>query len=150
ERIHSAAIAALLLVFPTIDSTRLWSTASMTSLALAFYLLGALVAVHALRRPGAHPWRMHAGAVALYALSVLTYEATAGLVVFSFLLYCCVAPWRTALRRSAVDVGVLVVLLLVFTRRNSHDVQSLHTQLEHVKLMVEQGLTVFAQAVVPF
>jgi hypothetical protein len=150
ERIHSAAIAALVLVFPTTDSTRLWATASMTSVAISFYLLGATVALRSLREGCRRPWLVHAGGVVLYALSVATYEATAGLVLFSFFLYCCVTNWRRALGRSAVDVAVLAAMLLIFTSRNTHPVQNFHTQVLHAKTMLTQGLTVLAQAAVPF
>jgi hypothetical protein len=150
ERIHSAAIAALVLIFPTTDSTRLWATASMTSLAISFYLLGATVALHGIGGTCRRPRLVHAGAVALYALSVGTYEATAGLVLFSFFLYWCATNWRRALSRSAVDAAVLAAMLLTFTPRNSHPVQSFHTQVLHAKTMLTQGLTVLSQAAVPF
>src|SRR4051812_21841981 len=110
ERLHSWLIAALVLVFPTTDSTRLWATASMTSLAISLYLLGAVLAVRALRNPPRRLWPVHLASVALYVLSVATYEATAGLVVFSFLLYRCVTSWRLALRRTAVDVAALLAV----------------------------------------
>jgi hypothetical protein len=49
-----------------------------------------------------------------------------------------------------VDVAALLAVLLIFTRRNAHTVQSFHNELDHVWLIVKQGATVLAQATVPF
>ena len=82
QRIHAGAIPALTLLVPWSSSGRLWATASVNNIAICFFLIGLVVALRALRRPGKDGRGMHAVAVFLYVISVLTYElaATAALV----------------------------------------------------------------------
>lgn len=51
----------------------LWATASVNNVAICFFLIG-LVALRALRRSGNGGRGLHALAVLLYVISVLTYE----------------------------------------------------------------------------
>ena len=99
-RLYAGLAAALLLAFPWADSTRMWATASFDTLAVALYLLGAVLAVRGLRAP---PGRRRLGLVVsslvLYLLASWTYEVVVAAVLASVGLYLAVAPPREALRR---------------------------------------------------
>src|SRR4051812_49626295 len=88
--------AALLLLFPWTDSTRMWNTAAFDTLAVTFYLLGLVLAIHALRRRSRV---LTAGSLALYLAACWTYEVMAIGVLASVAVYLLVAPRREALRR---------------------------------------------------
>jgi hypothetical protein len=149
ERGHSVAIAALVLLLPATDSTRLWAASSISNLAIALYLLGTAVALRGLATTGRRSAALHAAAVALYLLSVMSYEIAAGAVLFSALLYGIKSSPRRALSRWAVDV-VATGLLLVFVTSNSwNKAQPLETQLDHARLIIRQAATVFALSAIP-
>ena len=74
ERIHAAAMALLLLVFPAADATRFWLAASVSLVSLSLLLGGLLLALKGLRERGRRAVVLHAAAVACYALSLLAYE----------------------------------------------------------------------------
>lgn len=108
ERVHSFAIAALAILFPYADAPRLWATGIQASLAMIAFLLGLTVALHGLRVTGRRGAAVHAGAVALYVLSVLTYQLTLGLILASGLVYLLRGARRAALVRWAADVIVVL------------------------------------------
>jgi hypothetical protein len=77
-RLHAWLIAALALLVPASDATRLWADASPALLSVCLYCSGLLLALRAFR--GAGPGRRlptHAASLILYALSITTYETTA-------------------------------------------------------------------------
>jgi hypothetical protein len=104
----AAAAASLFIVLPCIDATRLWMTATPIQIAGSLYLLGVLAALHGLRQM-AQTRRLlwHASAVALYVMSILTYEMVAGLVVVTFLLYATVTTRRAVGKRLIADLAGL-------------------------------------------
>jgi hypothetical protein len=85
--VPALVVAALALLFPWSDSTRLWSTASLNQLATLFYLLGLLVALAGLERRRRGAILCHVAALVLYAVGMLVYEAVAGLVLLSGAFY---------------------------------------------------------------
>ncbi len=147
------AIAGLALVFPWADSTRLWPIGGLNQLALLLWLGGALVALRGLRSggPGGAAW--HAGALALYALALLTYEAVGGLVIATGALYVLTrrGPARRALARWGTD-AVLAVALLVWARHESGQVRQLSSTdqvLDDVPTFARQSLELAGQTLVP-
>jgi hypothetical protein len=85
------AAAALLLVFPSSDSTRWWTTGSQINLFIGMYLFAMVIAVAGRRRFGAAPSLpavlTQLAASALAVAAVAGYEIVAPAVLLSFLLY---------------------------------------------------------------
>jgi hypothetical protein len=136
---EAAVPAALLLVFPWTDSTRLWATASFDTLAVTLYLLGAVLAVRRKAIPS----------LVLYLVACLTYEVVTVAVLFSVALYLCVMPRRDALRRWALDCAVVVVALTVVVTGTSREPESLSTQIDHAGTLASQAFSLLARALVP-
>jgi hypothetical protein len=138
--------AALLLVFPWCDSTRMWNTASFDTLAVTFFLLGMVLAIRALRerRRG-----LHVASLALYLAAAWTYEIVAIGVLAAGAVYLLVAPRREALRRSAFDAGVVVVALVLVAIGTTRTPLSLGEQVKHAGTIAEQSFSVLARALVP-
>jgi hypothetical protein len=149
-RLDSAVPAALLLAFPWADSTRMWATASFDTLAVALYLLGATLAVRGLHAPpGPRRVLIVAASLALYLLASWTYEVVTIAVLASVALYLAVAPRRDALRRFALDAGVVAVALAVVISGTSRVPQPLSTQVDHAGTIVSQAFSLLARALVP-
>jgi hypothetical protein len=121
ERMHSAAIAALVLIFPASDATRLWSAASIVNVGISLYLAGTLVALRALRHGGRRGVLVHAAAECLYVLSLLTYEVAAVAILLSILVYRRRAEWRRAAPRWLADVVATAVTLAIFTSNTFYE-----------------------------
>jgi hypothetical protein len=98
----AGAAAAMLVVIPVVDATRLWMAAFPSGVAIVFWLLGVHVALTGLGRSRAIAW--HAGAVALYVAAMLTAELTVPLVGLSPVLYALAAGPRRALPRAPADL----------------------------------------------
>ena len=147
RRLESAVPAALLLAFPWADSTRMWATASFDTLAVALYLIGLALAVRALRDP---PGRVRTVcSLVLYLVASWTYEVVTGAVLGSVALYLLVAPRRAALRRWALDAGVVAVALVVVVSGTSRTPESLSTQVDHAGTLLSQAFSLLARALVP-
>jgi hypothetical protein len=150
ERVHAAAVAALVLIFPASDANRLWAAASIALPGITLYLVGTVIALHGLGKPGRRVLAWHAAAVTLYVLSVMTYEIAAGAILVSLLLYRWRAGWSAALSRWLVDVAVVGTVLLLVTSGSWNEPQPLETVLRHARTMADQSVSVLARAVVPF
>jgi hypothetical protein len=103
-RFDAVAIAALVLVCPLADSTRLWVSASLASANIGLYLIGLLCAIRGLRAMDTRSqvsW--HAAAATFYLASVLFAESTAALIVATGLLYWAMRGIRAAAARTLVD-----------------------------------------------
>jgi hypothetical protein len=148
--VSAAAIATLVLIFPKSDVTRLWSTASVVSLSVTLFLAGVLVALRGLATDGRRSWLIHAGAVTLYAASVLTYEITAGPILVSVLLYRCVTGWARAARRWLLDLAVIVPILLLVTSNNGRGKLTFADEFRHARRIGNEGLSILASAALPF
>jgi hypothetical protein len=114
--LHAGIIAALTLIFPAADSMRLWAIMGDGSWALALLVLGAVLTLRSFDARGRRAWLLRAGALALYALSLLTYEIGIIALGASMLLYRCCAPWRKAALAWAQDVVVAVLVYMLATR----------------------------------
>jgi hypothetical protein len=124
ERVHSFAIAALVLLFPFADAPRLWGTGIQATLAVIVFLAGLTLAIIGLRSEGRRGVALHVAAVLLYILSVLTYQLTFGLVLASGLVYVAMAPGRRALVLWAIDAGVVVLAARIAASVGNRAVES--------------------------
>jgi hypothetical protein len=151
ERVHAAAVAALVLVFPAADSVRLWAGAAAGQLTVTFLLLGLSLAVLGFRATGRRALWLHGGSLALYLSSILLHESTLVGIGAAVLLYRLVAPWRPALTRWLVDVGSAGVLVLLLTARSSAwPRQDLAGQLDHAFAIYDQALVLLTSIALPF
>jgi hypothetical protein len=145
--VHAWMIAALVLIYPWFDSTRLWATASMASLAIAFALAGIWMSLIGLER---RSWRWHAGAIALYLLSGLTYELTLPLIGAAGLLYVACAGWRAARWRWAADLVTVMAIAawnVSTTRRTT--AFGLDASFTHARQIAREGLTLLGRTALP-
>ena len=150
ETVHAAAVAVLALLFPYADSTRLWSTSSVVQVSISLYLLGVWVALSGLRAQGRRSVKLHAGAVALFALSLCTYEITAAAIALTGLVYLTQAPWRRVIGRWGVDVGLVLASTIFIVSTTQNESMSLSDQIHHARLIAREGLSVIAVAAQPF
>jgi hypothetical protein len=150
ERPYAGSIAALVLVFPWSDSTRLWATASINNVAVTLCLLGAVVGMLGLRARGRRARRLTAGSVALYVASVLTYSVAAVFALMSLLAYMRVVPFREALRRWRIDVVAVFAAMVFVGLLTTKGVQTLSGQAHHLETMLRQTGTLLAMALAPF
>ena len=144
--IHALLAAALTVVFPWSDSTRLWATADQVTLAIAFAGAGLLIALLGLRR---HSARWHVLSAVLYLLSILTYEITLPLIVTAGVVYYFQAGWRRARWRwfSDICVGALGGIWVgVHTTRTTAGVAG---DIEHLKQIVSGGAYILGRAGLP-
>lgn len=114
--------AAIFVVLPCIDATRLWATATPIQIAGSLYLLGVSAAIHGLgqrSRPRRIAW--HAGAVLLFVLAILSYELVVGLVLVTFLLYATTASGRATGKRLVADWAGAAAALAYIVPRASED-----------------------------
>jgi hypothetical protein len=138
--------AALLLVFPWADSTRMWNTASFDTLAVTLYLLGLLAALHALRR-GSRV--LTVVSAALYLAACWTYEVLAVGVLASVAVYLLVAPRRAVLRRFALDAALTAVALGLVASGTTRTPLGAGDQLAHAGTLASQSFGLLARALVP-
>jgi hypothetical protein len=109
----AAAAAALLIVFPGSDSTRLWPNASIGEYVVSLVLIGILIVLTALRRDTRWPQLiLHAVAALLSVVAMLTYEIAVPLVALSGLIYWAAHRNRRALWRGAVDLGIAAAFVI--------------------------------------
>lgn len=144
--IHALAIAALTLLYPWFDSTRLWVTATQLSLSISFFLLGLWIALAGLSRDS---WRWHAGAVSLYLLSILTYEITLPLVAAIGLLYVLRVGWTKARTRWAIDFGVAIAAGIWVSLHTERTASGLSGAISHLGKIITNGGTLFGRSLLP-
>jgi hypothetical protein len=138
--------AALLLIFPWCDSTRMWNTASFDTIAVTFFLLGLVLAVKGLR---SRSRALTAASLLLYLLAAWTYEIVAVAVLAAVAVYLLVAPRRQALRRFALDAAVVGVALAVVAAGTTRTPLPLGEQVKHAVTIAGQSFSVLARALVP-
>lgn len=150
--LHAWLLGALALLFPWADSSRLWTTASINSLSVCFFLLALVVALRGFDHRGRRGTLMHAGADLLYLLSVLTYEVTAAAALLAGFLYLRRAPRRRALRSWAADVVVVLAGLVysLLTTSSARSVATISQRIADLPEFVRDSLLLFASALQPF
>ena len=139
--------ALLLLLFPWTDSTRMWNTASLDTLAVTFYLLGLVAAIHGLRT--GRRW-LTAASIALYLAAAWTYEIVAVAVLLSAAVYLLVAPRRAALRRGALDVTVAALAIGLVAVGTTRDPIPVGDAVDHAITLAEQSFSLLSRALLPF
>lgn len=117
ERLHAFMVAALVLVFPASDSTRLWAVGGEAEASILLYLAGTFFALRALRSSGRAGFVLHACAVGLYLMSVMLYEIAAAAVVLGLLLYRVRTSWRNAVIPWAAAVVSVAIALADYGRQ---------------------------------
>lgn len=152
----AAAIVLLFMAFPFADAAWLWYAANYSFLAIALAASGAALAVTGLRHRGRTAAFYHGGAMLLFACSVLTYQVAAGLICLSVLLYLPLTARCRAVTLWVLDVGAVVVaaalprLITGSSGAIADPIIPFHEQVDHAKLMVDQGLTLMTAAIIPF
>jgi hypothetical protein len=150
--LHAGAIAILALLFPWSDSIRLWATGSVITVSVCFFLVALTLALRGFDRIGRGAIAMHMAAVLFYALSVLTYEATAAAALLAGLLYRGRGSPATVAGRWIADViGVLAALGYSYSATaSSRHVGSPLERIEDVGRFTKEALLLLASAVQPF
>src|SRR3954447_14595196 len=141
-RAYATAAAALALVFPWSDSTRLWATASLNLVAVTLVLGAGAIALRG-------PRSRVVLTACMCAAGVLTYEAVAGLVLLLPLLYRVRMPWRAALARwrfEALAAAAAAIWVALATTKPEH---AGGTALEHAASIARQGAELVGRALVP-
>jgi len=144
--IHAWLIAALTIVFPWSDATRFWVTGDQVNLSIAIMGLGLLLALAGLKR---NSWRFHAGAGALYLVSILAYEVTLPLIACMGFLYWRRAGWREARFRWLADLAVVVVAGSWVGSHTKRTTAGFGYDLEHLGEIVVQGGAILGRAGMP-
>lgn len=144
--VHAGLIAALAIVFPWSDSTRLWATADQITLAITLAMAGVLMALAGLKR---HSWAWHACAVGLYVLSILTYEVTLPLIVCGGVLYCTQVGWPAARIRWLIDIVAAAAAAIWVGTHTVRTGFGLADNLEHLKQMTLDAGTILGRSGLP-
>jgi hypothetical protein len=144
--IHAWLIAALTIVYPWSDSTRLWSTASLLTLAIGFAFSGLWLALQGIHR---RSWPMHVCAAVLYLMSIWTYEITLPLIAVAGGLYTIVVGWRAARMRWLFDVVVVIVGGLWVGLNTKQESFGFSADLRHLKEIIVSGGTILGRSLLP-
>lgn len=145
-RIHAWAIAALTIVYPWSDSTRLWPTADQVSLSVMFALAGLWIALAGL---SGRTWRWHCFAGILYLLSILTYEVTLPLIAVAGGIYVARVGWRAARVRWGIDLVAVIAGGLWVGTHTVRTKSSLSGDLDHLQEIVKTGGTIAGRTLLP-
>lgn len=102
----AAATAALFIVFPGSDATRLWPTGDNLAWALLLWVVGALAGLSALERRGRRAVPLHALSIVFLLGSMLTYDGMIPVVAMTGGLYLASLQDRRALMLAIVDLVI--------------------------------------------
>jgi hypothetical protein len=109
----AALTAALFVLFPAADSTRLWAAASYGEYVIVLELAGVLLALRALRlEMGRLRWVLHGLSLLLMVVAMATYEIVLPLVALNGLVYWAAYRNRSAIRRGLTDLGIALAFAL--------------------------------------
>ena len=149
---HATVIACLALLFPWSDSVRLWPSASVNTIAVAFFFLGVVVALRSFDFEGWRQWALGLLGTCLYLASVLTYEVAGLAACLVGALYLRRAPRGLALRRWALDVAVVLAALAwsAHATRGVRHVASPSQVLSDVPAFLRQGTSLLAASLLAF
>jgi len=147
------AAAAILLVFPASDSTRLWSTGSQINLFIGLYLVAMTIAIGGRRRFGPAPslpavlTQVVASAIAVVAVG--GYEIVAPAVLLSFVLYRWAGGRGGTLWRWLLDAVPTVLLLVLYTRKFGESASGVGKLLDNAHLVLDGAVSVLAYSLYP-
>lgn len=102
----AALVSALLIVFPSSDSTRLWPTGAIGQYVIVLELTGVLLALAALdlrRSRRAAAIALHLAAAVLFLVAMASYEIAVPLVALNGIVYYAARRDRAALARGVTD-----------------------------------------------
>ena len=145
--IHAWIIAALTVVYPWSDSTRMWPTGGLCTLSIFFLLAGLFVALSGLRRGNL---RWHLGAAVLYLLSILTYELTLPVIACLGFLYWLLRDWKTAKARWIFDLGAVLIGGVWVGTQTPRTSSGLSGDFHHLRMIISAGETILGLSGVPF
>jgi hypothetical protein len=149
--LHAGVIAALVLLYPFSDSTRLWAMAGYNQILVLLWVAGLAVALRGLRERGRRAAAFHAGALALYLAAILMYELAAGLVSISVVFYLFRGTWRQALVRWGPDLAVAAGgLLYVKAQALPRVVVPFDAGVDHAGRIADQAVTLLATSALPY
>jgi hypothetical protein len=147
--LDATAIALLALLFPWASGVRLWPTGSLNNLAVLLLFAGLLVALRGLRVAGPRGYLIHLAASALYAASVLTYDATTIVAAMLWPAYVWLRGWRPALPRALMDLAAVGAAAVYTADHTNKHIADLSDQLAHVPEILREGADLIAASLVP-
>lgn len=150
--LHSGAVTMLFLLFPWSDSIRLWSTASLNSIAVIFFLVGLTIGLRTFETRGRIQWLMRGTTMVLFALSVLTYQVCAAAIVLGGFFYLRRTDRRQAVTHWLLDIAAVTVALAysyVATLPARH-VATVGERLHVAPRTAREAVRLFALALTPF
>jgi hypothetical protein len=147
--LDATAITLLALLFPWASGVRLWPAGSLNNLAVLLLFAGLLVALRGLRVAGPRGYLIHLAASALYAASVLTYDATTVLAAMLWPAYIWLRGWRTAWPRALMDIAAVGAAAAYTAANTNKNVAELSDQLAHVPEILREGANLIAASLVP-
>jgi GNAT superfamily N-acetyltransferase len=146
ERLFAGAIAALTLILPLADSTRVWVCMDANVGSVALWLGGILVALAAFRRHGRGAALLHATAGLLYLSSIALYEITGAAVLATGLLFV-VREGRRALVVWALQALAAVLFLALITSHTFYEPLHGHALLRHAGTVAHEAPRALADAI---
>jgi hypothetical protein len=152
-RFEAGALAALVLVFPYSDSTRLWVTAGTGSLTTLLFVIGLIISLRAFDEPDRRgALRLHVLGAFFYLASMLFAEVASVAIPAVFLLYAYRAGWRRALPRSLVDTAVIAgpAYYIASNSKIPQAASGLSTRISRIRALGDQGLTISTRSLDPW
>jgi hypothetical protein len=142
-------ITILALLFPWASGVRFWPTGSLDNLAVIALFAGFLVAIKGLRVSGPKGLLLHLVAAALYAASVLFYEATTAVAAMLWPAYFWLHGWRPALPRAVMDVAAVGAAAVYSLENTNKDKFPLSDQIGHIPKLLREGADLIAGSLLP-
>jgi hypothetical protein len=152
-RLLALAAAALLLVFPSSDSTRFWATGSQINLFIGLYLVAMVIAIAGRRRYGPAPTLPAVGtqalASALAVTAVAGYEIVAPAVLLSVVLYRWTCGRGGEVWRWLMDAIPTVLVLVFYTQKFSGGGAHGTQLLTNVHTVADGAISVLGYTLIP-
>ena len=148
--LHAGIIAVFTLVFPGSNSVRLWAITGDASWTMTLLALGVVLTLRSFDARGRRAVLLRVGGLALYALSLLTYEIGTLLLACSIVVYRCRVGWRPALKAWALDLATVALVFLLVLRKSPSQRLSTSETLDHTWDIVRGAFELFATTAVPF
>jgi hypothetical protein len=142
-------IALLALLFPWASAIRLWPAGSLNNLAVLLLFCGFLIALAGLRIGGGRGLLIHLAAVACYAASILTYEATTAVAAMIWPAYIWLFGRRPGSPRALIDVVAVGAAAIYSVDHTIKPVADFSDQLGHLPDMLGDGAKLVAASLLP-
>lgn len=153
SKAESLAMMLLTIVLPSLGAERFWFTPAGLQICLALFFFGFVLALRAFSAPQRSRMRLHAASLALYIMSAAYAEAALPLMTVALLVYLTRTDLRTALRRWACDMAIVVAgyaATLMFVEAHAgFEKLPASLWLEHANLIAGQALTIFTKSLGP-